>query len=394
MRLGVVAVAVASVALPVVRAGADMTALPPTVVARVPAPEFVATATATSTPSAGQISSSPAVSPLTGLLVPDQGIVTLTPRSPGVFAGARTDIWWRPATYYWQAYDRQCNLPSPPACHSPPVAFQVTPLPPPGTVAPADGAGIVNGGPLSVTIRDVPVYDGARQLTVEFSRSPQLAANGMFVDRVLASLFWDLAPSVGADGTSTRVVPFPYVAALTHQRIYWHVVRKDCWAEPDCVVADGVRSFTVIPGRDPQNPDLDPDARVAFIIPPHIPIGYVLVKKHPPIKVKVGDVIAVMNCRALPCHVSMRVTIRLGARTLLRVNRTFARPADQVKWWRDANHSERVRVSKHLRAQIMTALKRDRRVSVTAIATATDLARRPERHVSRGTFYLSPADTK
>lgn len=393
----VLLVAFLTLALPAPEARADMIALPPTVVARVPAPEFVATTTAGSTPSTGQISSSPAVSPLTGLLVPDQGIVTLTPRSPGVFAGARSDIWWRPATYYWQAYDSHCNLPSPPACHSPPVAFQVTPLPSPAMVAPADGAQHVNGTPLTITIHDVPVYDGARQLSVEYSRSAELAPNGLFAEPFtgIPRPTWILASGVAADGTATSTVPVGYVAALTHARIYWHALRNDCFAEPDCVVTDGVRSFTVTPGRDPQHPDVDPEARLVFsLVPRKIPIGYLLVRKHPPLRVKVGDVITGMTCRALPCRVSVRVTIRLGGRTLLRVSRNFARPADPVRWWRDANHAERVRVSKRLRAQIMTALKRHRRVSVTAIGAATDLAGRAERHVSRGAFYLSSAGTK
>jgi hypothetical protein len=393
----VLAAVFALAALPLSGARADVTAQVPTVVARVLPPEFVATATAASTPSDGLISSSLAVSPITGLLVGDQGFVTLSPRSPGVFAGARTDIWWRPATYYWQAYDRHCSLPSPPACHSAPVAFQVTPLPAPAMVAPADGAQHVNGTPLTITVQDVPAYDGARQLSVEYSRSPELAPSGLFAQPFLGAFpapSWVLASRVPATGTATQTLATGNTAALAHARIYWHALRKDCWAEPDCMVTEGVRSFTITPGPVPGYPGLDPETRVLFAIPPQIPIGYLLVKRAHPHKVKIGDVTAAMNCRALPCHVSTRVTIRLGGRTLLRAGRTFARPADPAKWWSDANHIERVKVSKRLRAQIMTALKRNRRVSVTAIATATDLAGRPERHVSRGTFFLSPARTK
>jgi hypothetical protein len=65
-----------------------------------------------------------------------------------------------------------------------------------------------------------------------------------------------------------------------------------------------------------------------------------------------------------------------------------------VKWWEQAIHTERVRTSKPLRAQITAALKRHRRVSVTATATATDLAGRPERHVSRSKYVISPPPKK
>jgi hypothetical protein len=391
-----VAVAIVLVALPVAPALADVTAQAPTVIARQTPPEFVAAATAGTSPSLGLVSSSPSLSAATGLIVGDQGRIVMTQRSPGVFSGSRGDIFYRPGTYYWQAVDERCQPAAGTGCSSPPVAFDVTPLPAPAMVAPADDAQIVNGTSPAITIQDVPVYDGARQLSVEFSRSPQLAANGVFAQPFLARLTWILASSVGADGTSTRTLPLGYEAALTHARVYWHVVRNDCFAEPDCVVTDGLRSFTVTPGPDPRYPDLDPEARVVFdIVPRKVPIGYVIGKSKPPRKVKVGDVMVFMTCRALPCHVSTRVTTRLRGRTRLLANRTFDRPAaDPARWWEEANHFERVRLSKRLRAEVMSALKRHRRVPITATGTATNLAGHPERHVSRGAFTLSPPSGK
>jgi hypothetical protein len=382
------AAAVVSAGLPAA-ARADVTAQVPAVVARVPPPEFVAAATAGVSPTLGLISSSSSPSPLTGLIVGDKGRVVLSARAPGVFAG-HADIFNAPGTYYWQAVDEQCRSLGGTGCASAPVAFAVTPLPAPAMVAPADGAQIVDGGLLTITVDDVPVYNGGRQLSVEYSRSPQLTSNGLFAQSFtgLPRPTWSLASDVGADGTATRTLPLPYVAALTHARIYWHAVRNDCFAEPDCIVTDGVRSFTIAPG-------VGGESRVVFGLTPRpIPIGYVLSAGRPRRKIKVGDVLVVITCRALPCHVNMRVTVSFGGRARLRAIRTFSRPADPAKWWEQATHSERVRTSKRLRAQITAALKRHRRVSVTAMATATDLAGRPERHVSRSEYFISPPPKK
>jgi hypothetical protein len=393
MRLGMVAVVVALVALPVARARADMTALTPTVVARVPAPEFVAAATAASTPSDGVISSSLAVSPITGLLVGDQGHVTLTPRSPGVFAGARTDIWVRPATYYWQAYDSHCNPPSPPACHSAPVAFQVTPLPAPVMVSPADGAQIPAGTFFSWTIGDVPSYLGARQVGIQRSLSPQLAPSGLFAQPLGQgpqgpAAIWLLQSSIGADGIGTSPYRLDDWPALFHKRIYWLVWRRDCGADPDCYVTDGqVRS--VIVGPISVQRGVAPDDRLAFRLVSPMPIGWQWVRRPTRHKQTLGDVYVNMTCRGLPCRVALQVTIRLGGRTRVLARRTLDRPADPAMYWAAWNHIEHLRLSKRLRASILAALRRHSRVPITAVATTTNLAGRPERHVGRGHFVLS-----
>jgi hypothetical protein len=118
-----------------------------------------------------------------------------------------------------------------------------------------------------------------------------------------------------------RTLPLSYIAALTHARIYWHAVRNDCFAEPDCIVSDGVRSFTIAPG-------IGGESRVLFGLAPRpVPIGYVLSAGKPRRKVKVGDVLVVITCRALPCHVNMRVTVSFGGRTRLRASaRSPVRP--------------------------------------------------------------------
>jgi hypothetical protein len=328
--------------------------------------------------------------------VGDQGGVTLTPRSPGVFAGARTDIWVRPATYYWQAYDGHCNLPSPPACHSAPVAFQVTPLPAPVPVSPADGAQIPAGTFFSWTIRDVPSYVGARQVGIQRSLSPQLAPSGLFAQPLGQgpqgpAAILQLESSIGADGIGSSPYRLDDWPALFHKRMYWLVWRRDCGADPDCYVTDGqVRS--VIVGPISVQRGVAPDDRLAFRLASPQPIGWQWVRRPTRHKQTLRDVYVIMICRALPCHLALRVTIRLGGRTRALARRTLDRPADPVKYWAAWNHIEHLRLGKRLRASIIAALKHHRGVPITATAATTNLAGRPERHISRGRFVLSPAD--
>jgi hypothetical protein len=238
---------------------------------------------------------------------------------------------------------------------------------------------------------------GARQVGVEYSLSPQLASNGLFAQPLGQSpqgpaAIWLFQPSTAADGTGTTHFHLPDAAALFHKRIYWHVWRRDCGAEPDCYVTDGqVRS--VIIGAISVERGVAPDDRVAFRLASPQPIGWRWVLRPTRHKLTLGDVYVIMACRALPCHMALRVTIRLAGRNRVLTRRTLDRPADPAKYWAVWNHIEHLRLSKRLRASIIAALRRHRGVPITAAAATTDLPGRPERHVSRGHFVLSPADT-
>jgi hypothetical protein len=409
-RSAAAAIAAAAVALSAAPTRAELTAqTPPEVTARMAPPVFTATSTG---PPLGimfaRVSASPAVD-AQGLLGNEKADVFMAQQSPGVYManGAPVMAWWTPATLYWQAQDRSCLRPQVTPCTSQVVPFQVKPLPAPVMVSPADGAQMRSGTKINWTIRDVPSYAVDRALAVEFSLSPRLATSGLFAQPLtlqfpMSAPSWLQQSSTAADGTGTAQTLLGGFAGLFHKRIYWHVYRRDCFAEPDCVVTDGqVRSVIITPVPDPHDPTANPDARVLFRHGLNWPnqkllhrpkakilIGYVIMAADHA-KRTVGDLRFALNVHAMPFRGTMRVTIRLGGRTRVLYRKRYDLPGDPDKYWARADIVERVKLSRRVRAAIIAALKRHRRVAITGTLNTADLAGHPERHVTHDHYTLS-----
>jgi hypothetical protein len=153
-----------------------------------------------------------------------------------------SDVSWpnKPGTYYWQAVYHDC-VNADPNCAGPIRSFILDALPAPKQVLPADDATIPFAGRRTFSIRDAPSYshDGTR-LNIEFSSSPQRAADGTFADPL------QIARPQSAGGDLYEYLlhrPFTNRPGT----YYWIAERFDCAAEPDpdCFVTSGVRSFTI-----------------------------------------------------------------------------------------------------------------------------------------------------
>jgi hypothetical protein len=230
----------------------------------------------------------------------------MTQRSPGVYVanGAQVAAWSTPGPLYWQALDNSCLMTRGSGCTSQVVPFQVKPLAPPVIVSPADGARIRSGrfcpAPRSAwRSATSPSYFGARSLFAEFSLSPRLATSGLFAEPLtlaypMSAPSWQGESSTAADGTGTAQAELGGFPGLFYKHIYWHVYRRDCSAEPDCVVTDGqVRSVIITPVPDPHDPTGNADARVLFRLGLNWPNQKLL--HRPKAKILIGYVILAAN---------------------------------------------------------------------------------------------------
>jgi hypothetical protein len=194
-----------------------------------------------------------------GLIDFDQGLMALTetPGNPGVYTGtlspaSNAPIRSTPGTYYWQANYFQGGCA--PNCYavSEVRTLTVTPLPPPTAVSPATGATVPYGGTLVLTINDPPYrQDGTTTRNIELGHGNRLDDDGTFADA--DSMLTTQPLSAGGNSYEYRFGP-PFTQYPG--TYYWHALRRDCSAEPDCYVVDpDIRSFTVLPQNVATAPD-------------------------------------------------------------------------------------------------------------------------------------------
>jgi hypothetical protein len=154
---------------------------------------------------------------------------------------------WLPGTYYWQVSHIDCA--ATPTCDvvSPVWSFEMTPVPPPQPVLPADNATVLAGSTVTFTVQSPIAGDlGAR---IVFANGQQITAYGYGV-------------GANANDSYFRVQLANQTGTLT-----WTAARADCRLSSACPLVTGAtRTLRVVAPFAPPPPKTRPACRRGYTL--------------------------------------------------------------------------------------------------------------------------------